>query len=88
MISILGVSALCVMTAVNADEAGIGVGTATVLQLQLDGQDNIQDSMIGHLDSALEDTVILVGEASVVQVQTGGRNNVQTSCIGTHSADC
>lgn len=87
LINVLGIAALCSMTATNAESgADVGVGAATVLQLQLDGQDNIQESMVGHLDTDIENTVILVGQANVVQVQTAGNNNLQTSYIGTHAS--
>jgi hypothetical protein len=78
-------AALLFSTNSYAEEEGVAVGTASVLQLQIGGQDNRQESLIGVMDSEVDDGFVLVGNASVVQVQTDGHDNVQRSSIGTRT---
>ncbi|OQX05871.1 MAG: hypothetical protein BWK73_32440 [Thiothrix lacustris] len=81
---VFGIICLFVATAVSADNVEIGVGVASVLQLQLEGHDNVNESLIGYVDDDLENASVLVGQANVVQIQTGGRMNLQSSHIAAH----
>lgn len=68
-----------------AEAEGVAVGAATVLQLQIGGQDNRQESLIGVMDLDVDNGFVLVGNANVTQIQINGHDNVQKSSIGTRT---
>jgi len=69
----------------QAEDEGILVGSASVLQMQLGGEDNINDSIIGAIKTDIEDGLVLVGQANVVHVQVDGKDNQQNSIIGAYT---
>lgn len=70
-------------TSSYAEGEGVMVGSASVMQLQIGGQDNRQDSLIGVMDADVDNALVIVGNAHVIQVQTEGHDNLQKSLIGT-----